>query len=431
MNFIKSSFQKYKKQILIILIILVIFIVTKPYNCGVNDGSRMATIESLVNRHTFIINNSNYNTIDKIFHDGHFYSTKPPVLTIIGAAIFWFLKNIFGLSLQGEGVSSLAQYIITLIIVGGSFIALLYTFFKSLHFFNLNENTKYILTFLLGFGTYIFSYLGTLNNHIPTTAAVFISFYYLLKIKFNKPNIANNLFLCGLFLGLAAVLDLASMTFIWIIFYFIYFFKTLKNKRNLIYLIIGWTLPIFLHLILNLQITGDLLPPYLHKEWYYYPGSFWNKPSAKQSKLLYFFHITFGHNGLFIYSPALLISTWQLIKIIRNKLYNFYQESILIASIICASIILVTFCTYDYGGNAYAMRWFMAFIPLLFFFNVFYFIEKNKFSLLFQTLAILSIVLAIIGIIEPWSARVSITLIKNEYSMQFPLLSNLLKLIIK
>jgi len=420
--------MKYEKQFLIALLILIVLVVTKPYTFGANDNSRMATIESLVNRQTFVIDKSPYDTVDKIFNGDNFYSTKPPLLSVTGAGIFWILKNIFRLSLSGPDTPSLAQYLITLIISGGSFITLLITFYKSLQWFKLKEDTKYIITALLGFSTYIFSYVGTLNNHIPTAAFAFLSFYYLLKIKFTQKQINTNLFYCGLFIGLAGVMDLASTALLWIVFYFLYFLKTIKpNKKILLYFIGGCAIPIILHFIFNYQITGDLFPAYMHKDWYHYPGSFWNQPSVKPNKLSYLFNLTFGHNGIFLYSPILLISLNELIKKIKNKTHNFYNESLLILTIIIASVTLVTFFTHDYAGNAYGMRWFIAFIPLLFFFNVFYFLGKKP-SYVFKTIAIYSIFVALLGIIDPWSTGVTVVWAYNEYSMKFPLLSNLLKL---
>ena len=44
-----------------------------------NDRSRMAAIESLVQRGTWVIDESPFSrTVDRIYADGHFYSDKPP-----------------------------------------------------------------------------------------------------------------------------------------------------------------------------------------------------------------------------------------------------------------------------------------------------------------------------------------------------------------
>ena len=56
---------------------------TFPGPLGANDLSRFATAESLVERGTFIIDDSPFgNTVDRVMLDGHYLSTKPPVMPV-------------------------------------------------------------------------------------------------------------------------------------------------------------------------------------------------------------------------------------------------------------------------------------------------------------------------------------------------------------
>ena len=53
-----------------------------------NTGSRYATIESLVDYGTYWIDQSRYvGTIDKYQADGHYISSKPPMLPTLGAGV--------------------------------------------------------------------------------------------------------------------------------------------------------------------------------------------------------------------------------------------------------------------------------------------------------------------------------------------------------
>src|SRR3954470_11432988 len=75
-------------------------VTARPYAGAWNDGSRLATVESLVDRHTFAIDESiyltpaaaarppydpantlvaKYGTLDKLLIDGRYYSDKSPV----------------------------------------------------------------------------------------------------------------------------------------------------------------------------------------------------------------------------------------------------------------------------------------------------------------------------------------------------------------
>ena len=47
---------------------------------GANDGSRWNTVWSLTNGKGYTIDEAPYSTIDKVRRDGHFYSSKPPLM---------------------------------------------------------------------------------------------------------------------------------------------------------------------------------------------------------------------------------------------------------------------------------------------------------------------------------------------------------------
>lgn len=78
-----------------------LFIHSRAYSS--NDASRLAAIESLVERGTWAIDASPFATVDRIKVGEHFYSDKPPILSLAGAGIYSILHNVFGLTLQPWG----------------------------------------------------------------------------------------------------------------------------------------------------------------------------------------------------------------------------------------------------------------------------------------------------------------------------------------
>lgn len=78
-----------------------LFIHSRAYSS--NDASRLATIESLVERGTWAIDASPFATVDRIKVGEHFYSDKPPILSLAGAGVYSILHNVFGLTLQPWG----------------------------------------------------------------------------------------------------------------------------------------------------------------------------------------------------------------------------------------------------------------------------------------------------------------------------------------
>src|ERR1700677_3017365 len=54
---------------------------------GQNDGSRWDTVWSLTHGKGYVIDSAPYGTIDKVYRDGHFYSSKPALLPVMVAGI--------------------------------------------------------------------------------------------------------------------------------------------------------------------------------------------------------------------------------------------------------------------------------------------------------------------------------------------------------
>src|SRR5690242_4794660 len=71
---------------------LVLALLTKTDPQSAHEFSRLATVESLVERGTYQIDDSIFiGTVDKIQRNGHFYSHQPPLLATLEAPIYWML----------------------------------------------------------------------------------------------------------------------------------------------------------------------------------------------------------------------------------------------------------------------------------------------------------------------------------------------------
>jgi len=110
-----------------------------------------------------------------------------------------------------------------------------------------------------------------------------------------------------------------------------------------------------------------------------------------------------GPRGFLLYNPLLAIALWGLVLTIRQK-GTFYYEGILVA-LGCSLIVLYYFLTTtNFGGWAYSIRWFVPMLPLLFFFLYPYFESYSPGrARVFRLLFCVSVVIAIVGAINPWS----------------------------
>src|SRR5512136_37809 len=76
-------------------------LLTKVHTHSWQEESRMATVQTLVEQGTFIIDHTEFNrTGDKVFINEHFYSDKTPLLSVVAAGAYSILHSVFGFTLD-------------------------------------------------------------------------------------------------------------------------------------------------------------------------------------------------------------------------------------------------------------------------------------------------------------------------------------------
>ncbi|MEM2956162.1 MAG: hypothetical protein QW041_01120 [Candidatus Pacearchaeota archaeon] len=396
---------KEKKHVLIIFILfLALFsLLTETKVTSWNDEARMATIESIVERNTLAIDNSIFNgTGDKYFYNGHFYSDKPPLLSIYSSILYFGLK-LFGITFSKH--YAMTYYLLTLLTVGViSALGLVY-FYKSLRLMKVDEKWSKILTFIAGTGTLILPYSTVYNNHVISGALLMISFYFLLKLKNLK-----HVIIAGFLMSLAGSIDTVTFLFIPFAFFIVFRKENIKSKITFILAAIPLTIIFFL---INYYTSGSIIPPSINEELHNYVGSYMNKNTMcglamhnnVKDLLIYAFHMIFGNRGFFSYTPILLFSVYALaINFKRKDYYTKYYLYILLSSLMF--IIFYIIRTTNYSGNSFGVRWFATIILLclLPLGRISKDIEKSKIKKgLFILLAVLSMIISLIGTVNAFT----------------------------
>ena len=69
-----------------------------------NEFSRLAAVEALVERGTWVIDDTalGQSTGDKVLLNGHYYSDKPPVMTFVAAGVYAVLHRGLGLTFDAQ-----------------------------------------------------------------------------------------------------------------------------------------------------------------------------------------------------------------------------------------------------------------------------------------------------------------------------------------
>lgn len=413
----KSFFESFEMMLfskisysgrVFLLFFCVSLIITSSKVSSPNEISRLAAIESLVERQTFVIDDSRFkHTVDKVYLNGHFYSDKPPVLSVWLASYYFLLNKVFGLSFEKN--TPLCYYLMTLFSVGVSYAALMVIFFNALRFAELSKKLSIYLTLLLGFGSLIFCYSRVLNNQLIAAFLLFSAYYLILKCGKRESPSKIRVFWVGLLTGFAFCVDIPTGG-VFLVSYGVYLCFT-QYRRSIWAYLLGVVPMISLFAILNTRITGSLLPPYFHKEGYDYAGSIF--PAAvggtvgvSKNLLQYAFHLLFGFHGLFLFTPVLFFSIWIMFRIAKDFRHPFFKDSLMILVNLISLLTFFCLFTSNYGGQSFGFRWMLPLIPFMFYFLAYSFQyrwRKRSTKNLFKLSMMISVFFAFVGVFKPWS----------------------------
>lgn len=402
---------------------------TKPESW--NDIARSASIESLVERGTWAIDDSLWidETQDKVLLNGQFYSDKMPLFSLMGAGVFAILHNGLGASLAPDcaQVARFCAYAwLTLILVGIPAALMLWLFLDYAWRQNVPSWIALVGTVALGVGTMIFPYALVFNHHVPAAASLFAGFYLLDRAgaKDAQTNEHWRLAFAGLFATLAISFDVLSG----IIAAGVFGIALARIRSRFVYFALGAAIPIALTALLDYQIAQTIIPPYMLTNGYNYPGSAFPATFAGNGTpddyAAYAFRMFLGGKGLFAYNPLLLFALVGALGVALNRKHPLWIEGLVtVLGFVALSFYLAT-NTGNYGGTGYGERWFIVAIPTLFAFIFFASplnapTRKDAAWLFFAPLLALSILSSLQGAQAPWQDW--LPPLQMTRSMQFPI----------
>lgn len=284
-----------------------------------NDKSRMATVDSLVKRGTWIIEESRFHKadtpvgtiIDKVQIDGHFYSSKPPVLPFLMAGHYWVLYQL-GLDFDREAHHRFLVWHLTFVWTGLPFILIGVLFKIAARWFIEDPLVRLVGLFIILFGNELLGFAQTINNHVPGAFLFFAAMVGGLGLVQGKlaPKPIHFMW-TGLSAGLLPTVEIPACFFC--VLLWLYLLRAFP-KETLIWFTLGAAPPLLLHFYLNFHLSGGIIPFYLRDEYYQWKGSYWDRKMAMdaageyETRQVNFFHSTVGRKGLFSLYPVLLFT---------------------------------------------------------------------------------------------------------------------------
>jgi len=390
-----------------------------PTQLTANDISRYCTVWSLLERGTYAIDDCPWQkeTQDKVkkpdpfwkpsgrfekvdeFAPEHFYSSKPPLFATLMAGVIYPFRKLTGKPLgstfeqkraeryvQKEGVEKpvletpppavwqayllyFKPVIILFNVVPFLVFLILYARFLDRHAPN---DWAYFLALVAGaWGNYLLVFNSSLNNHTVAAYSAFFALYAMERIWDGGSTTKSDFLAAGFWGAFCACNEIPAGLFGGLLFLLL----LIKSpKSTLLYFVPAAVVPLAAFFATQYLAFGQLIPVYeeFGTKSYNYEGSYWNTPLEfdwfnlhPESMPVYFFHMTFGHHGVFSLSPIFLFSLYGALRNIFGKARPLKAVSWVT---LLLTVGMLAFYTWNpkarnYGGSTSGLRWLFWLIP--------------------------------------------------------------------
>ena len=338
-----------------------------------NDRSRWATVWSLTEQGTFVIDAIDavpaWQTIDKVQHEGHLYSSKPALLAVLAAGIAWLVEAVAGLSLYQQ-TATVARCVLLLL----NLVPFLLGLLALSAVLDRHARTAFGRRLTLAtaaFGTFLSPFLTTLNNHTVAAFSLLWAIFFTVRILEGSRR-SFDYAACGLCAAFVTANELPAAAFGLGLFGLLMWRG--DRRRTLLVFVPAALLVVAVFLGTTVWQTGSLKPFYTaygtEKYLYIRNGlpSYWTEPHGfdrnLDSPLVYFLNCTIGHHGIFSLSPIFLLCLagwWRWRRVDR------VLQPLVVLGLLLTGLVLVFYLSrtenYNYGGNTSGLRWTFWLIP--------------------------------------------------------------------
>jgi len=339
----------FRFEVLLFLLTQAVALFGAMHAVGWNDGSRLATVESLVDYHTWQIDQSIFtaHTGDKMFINGHYYSDKSPVPALAMAVVYQVFQWTTGLKAAQE--PSLFVFLMALSFSGTAYVVSVLGLDRLMVRSSLSNKMRVPLVASFALGTIALTYSRVSNIHI-LMLAVFILLFLLLE-RAVEPGWEK--FSQGQLLALGSLLG----------------YRT-RSLASVI-IVLASAFPWFaLHHVLNYRIGGTFLPANTVSQYFLFPGSTltaqnltgagWAHHNLSEF-LIYCVGLLFGNQGFIVHNLMLFFAIPAAVVGLRETVEKrglIYYSIGLILGI----GLLYAATSNNYSGECCSIRWF---VPLL------------------------------------------------------------------
>ncbi len=365
----------------------------RPQAGSWNDGSRLAAVEAIVDRHTLAIDDSifvkvpqpaylgqpspypaddqnlmTFGTRDKLLIQGHYYSDKPAVISLLMAAVYQTWQWLGGTTaLQRPDLFCL---LMTLTTAGLSYVIAVWCVYRLCCRLEVPLGLALALTGSFALATMAVAYSRHVNNHIMLLAVAGLLFLALTRFaqtlatgRTSWPLLVG----IGFWGGLGYVLDLGSGPVLLLCLGGLMLYRCRRLGPAMAF-VLGAAPWLLAHHLFNYAIGGTIKPMNTVPEYSEWPGSpftaanltggwmhTWDHFLVYAAALLFGKRGFIGHNlPLFLALPALVALLWRPLP---------QKPEVVFAGCWCGGTwLMYAAFSNNYSGACISIRWFL---PLL------------------------------------------------------------------
>lgn len=399
MSRLADSFRRWLKEpkirpwgllgpILVLLITLPLLRPLRhPGEMGDDEAVRLATVRSLVDRHTLAIDPMQTPSSSTIKRAGYTYSDQPPVFSILLSGAYWVMAR---LGSDLDRTPALAAYLLTLI---GTTLPVAWTaalVYRMARLFELPRPWRAGLATASVFGTGLLSYATVLNAHAPAATILLAGVGALVHLASSKkPGRGGAWFMIsGFCAALACVLDPPAVFIALLLVVVILSMRMSAGVRigGVLLFLIGATPPLALHAAASALAGGKFVPVSLSRDlagrvtvltppppmtqldfddedlanrsWWLVTGKYVNRWAVG----------LIGSHGLLSHFPVLIFGIFGIAAVMHRH-WQAWTKTLAVASAFGALVVigLYSFSQADWREAMFATRWFICFGPLMLF----------------------------------------------------------------
>jgi hypothetical protein len=361
----------------------------RPYAGSWNDGSRLATVEALVDQHTLAIDDSifvrvpmerppypphladlrEHGTQDKMFIRGHYYSDKSPVPALLLAVVYWLGQHLGGLTAATHPAAFC--YLMGLASAGLAYVVAVLAIHLLGSRLGLTGVARYALTAGFGLATLAAVYLHHVNNHI-LLLAVAATMLPLLNQQAEHAGRGEGslgrLLGLGTLAGLGYSIDLATGPLLLVSVFCLVVYRT--GRPGLVFWFVLAALPgLVLHHGVNYAVGGAWRPANAVPEHFEYAGSAFQAQdltggcnhAGPGPFLVYALALLMGKNGFLSLNLPLLLAVPALVGLLRRRV-RCGPELLALSLWAVGTWLSYSLFSPNYSGRCCSIRWFL---PLL------------------------------------------------------------------